>query len=514
MSRTRSLGPRLAPLAVAIGIALAPHTAAAAIGASFSGGELLLTTDAGDLVLLNCQLVGGQNDPTGQVLVNGADLTGVIPGGVQCGQVARIVVLADALSNDINLGAANPAAFTQLTSTSLSGGAGDDGIVGSFADDEIIAGPGSDDVFGGNGNDLIVRNPGDGTDSVDGEGGQDRQVVQGGNGADPFFVEPGDGSSLGDVHFSRNPGFDIFLTDVEELAVFGNGGNDSIDAGTLPAGLIALELFGGDDNDTIIGSAGDDLIDAGAGNDNVDANPGADSIALGEGNDLNTWNPGDGTDSVQSGGGSDRQVVQGGDNADQFSVEPGDGVTTGDVRFVRMPGFEIFLFDTERLSIFGNGGNDQINASALASGQISLELFGGDGLDTIVGSTDADFIDAGTGNDNVIGGGGEDTILLGDGNDISTWRPGDGTDSVTGGTGTDVQVVEGGGAADPFFVEPGDGSSTGEVRFFRNPGFEIFLSTMEQLDVFGNGGDDLIDASAMPAGLIELTLVGGDGNDT
>ena len=112
---------------------------------------------------------------------------------------------------------------------------------------------------------LIVVNDLGG--SVDGEGGQDRQVVQGGNGADPFFVEPGDGSSLGDVHFSRNPGFDIFLTDVEELAVFGNGGNDSIDAGTLPAGLIALELFGGDDNDTILlrASAEDTRVEA-AGN--------------------------------------------------------------------------------------------------------------------------------------------------------------------------------------------------------------------------------------------------------
>ena len=53
----------------------------------------------------------------------------------------------------------------------------------------------------------------------------------------------------------------------DSLVINGLGGNDTIDASTLPAGVINLTIDGGDGNDTITGSAGADMLIGGAGND-------------------------------------------------------------------------------------------------------------------------------------------------------------------------------------------------------------------------------------------------------
>lgn len=492
MSRSLPCRPTLAPLALALSLAAASLPASAALTASFSAGELTVGADAGESIVFGCEPVGGSADPTGQVLVNGATLGALIPGGVQCGQVSRIVVNADAGDSliDLSLGGVSVAAYPNISSTLINAGAGDDVVRGSYVADVIVGGPGTDRLAGGSGDDTFVWNPGDGTDTVEGQAGNDQQIVEGGSGADPFVVTPGDGSALGEVTFSRNPGFQIFLFGTEQLTVSGNDGDDTLDASSLPVGLIALELNGGAGNDTIIGSAGDDTIDAGAGNDSVDAGPGTDSIALGDGDDSNVWNPGDGTDSVQGGGGSDRQIVQGGGNADPFFIEPGNGSTTGEVRFFRNPGFEIFLSATEQLAVFGNGGDDTLDASALPAGLIALELDGGDGNDTIIGSAGADQIDAGPGNDTVDGNPGNDSIVLGAGDDLNTWNNGDNSDSVLGGDGDDRQVVNGAPLGDVMAISAG--VAPFDVRFARSNlvPFTVDMASVESLEVNGGDGED------------------------
>ena len=66
----------------------------------------------------------------------------------------------------------------------------------------------------------------------------------------------------------------------DTLVVAGLGGNDTIDASALNAGLINLTLDGGDGNDTIIGSRGADVLIGGAGDD---------VITGGAGNDVAFW---------------------------------------------------------------------------------------------------------------------------------------------------------------------------------------------------------------------------------
>jgi Ca2+-binding RTX toxin-like protein len=501
MNRLSAVAPRLAPLSLMLGLALHTTTAAGAITATFSAGELTLVTDAGDDIQFNCEFVGGNPDPAGQVLVNGGTLLAQIPGGVQCQQVVRIVIEGDALPNEfvIGSGSAFNAVYPNLASARINGGGGDDEIFGSDAADELIGGPGTDRMLGRGGDDVFIWNPGDGTDTVFGEDGSDRLVVNGGGGADPFSVTPGDGSSFGEVTFTRNPGFSIFINSTETLAVFGNDGDDVIDASTLTAGLIALELSGGAGNDTIIGSSGPDLIDAGPGNDSVDANPGADTILLGDGDDQNIWNNGDGSDTVLGEGGNDRQIVNGGTAADQFEVTA--GTAPFEVRLARLsPGpFTVDMATVETLEVNSADGDDLIDAGTLPANLIALQLSAGAGNDTIIGSSGADQIDAGPGNDSVDANPGTDTVLLGEGDDVNVWNNGDGSDTVFGDAGNDRQIVNGGAADERFAINTG--AAAFDARFARlSPGpFTVDIAGVEALEVNSFDGSDEFNTVGLPS---------------
>ncbi|MFK7821565.1 MAG: PKD domain-containing protein [Planctomycetaceae bacterium] len=64
--------------------------------------------------------------------------------------------------------------------TTLSGGSGNDYIVGGYGDDIVYAGSGNDRVWGGNGNDLLLGQTGN--DRLD--GGRGRDIIIAGKGAD------------------------------------------------------------------------------------------------------------------------------------------------------------------------------------------------------------------------------------------------------------------------------------------------------------------------------------------
>ena len=64
------------------------------------------------------------------------------------------------------------------------------------------------------------------------------------------------------------------------------------------------------------------------------------------------------------------------------------------------------------------GGDDVVEASALAAGAIQLTADGGDGDDVLVG---------GAGNDVLLGGEGDDVLIGGPGIDILDGGPGDNT---------------------------------------------------------------------------------------
>ena len=186
--------------------------------------------------------------------------------------------------------------------------------------------------------------------------------------------------------------------------------------------------------------------------------------------------------------------------------------------------------NTSTIQVFGQGGNDTISLDESNGALPAAQLFGGAGNDTLIGASGNDQLFGGTGDDILLGKGGDDLLFGGSGNDTLTggagsdqmfgqsgkdrmiWNPGDGSDLMEGGDGNDTAEVNGGNGAETFTI-----SANGtRVRFDRVDPAPFFLDigTTENLVLNANGGDDIITAGNGLAGLIQLTLDGGAGNDT
>jgi Ca2+-binding RTX toxin-like protein len=158
-------------------------------------------------------------------------------------------------------------------------------------------------------------------------------------------------------------------------------------------------------------------------------------------------------------------------------------------------------------NLFGGNGND-----TLVGGSGDDQLFGQAGNDILLGKGGNDLLFGGDGNDTLTGGDGNDQVFGEAGNDTMIWNPGDDNDLFEGGDGTDTAVVNGGNGAETFSIT----ANGSRVRFDRlSPApFTIDIGTTENLVLHAGGGDDTITAGNGLASLINLTLDGGDGNDT
>jgi Ca2+-binding RTX toxin-like protein len=215
----------------------------------------------------------------------------------------------------------------------LSGGPGDDTIVGSGASDVLLplaggarvdllrqtaAGEGADTVsgievvVGTPGADVLVGSDADeiflaggGKDTVSGGGGSD--VLLGGNGADDLSGDAGDDVLRGDDaaaagdRLDGGPG-----TDVADYGASATGVSVSLQSGSGPAGdtIGSVEMVSGsphadaltgdDATNTLMGGAGDDAIAGGAGNDVLAGGDGGDTVAGEAGDDYLTGEGGGG----------------------------------------------------------------------------------------------------------------------------------------------------------------------------------------------------------------------------
>src|SRR3954471_10799669 len=184
------------------------------------------------------------------------------------------------------------------TPGAINGTSGNDTLVGTDGPDTINGFGGDDSLVGGNGSDSIVG--GDGNDTLDGLDFRNAEVVDtldGGLGDDLFRIGyPGDViTDAGgidtvdayDLSYTLGAGLEnlIVHNDVSEggqtafgnsldnqirvtygtATVDGQGGND-----TMIGGWLAVHFFGGDGNDSLVGSEGRvDWLDGGAGNDTL-----------------------------------------------------------------------------------------------------------------------------------------------------------------------------------------------------------------------------------------------------
>lgn len=434
-----------------------------------------------------------------------------------------------------------PAGVVKLT---LDGGAGNDTLLGSQGADTLIGGTGNDFVFGDNGNDVALLgdgddtfewNPGDGNDTVEGGIGTDRLRVFGSaaseninilaNGGRTLFLRDvanvtidtndletieyralggADNITVGDLAGTpdvtrididlrgANGGGDGAADTVtangtqaqdvivvsgdaggvtvgglqaainvfhqeqanDRLVVNGQGGDDLIDAGSLEADGIQLTINGGLGNDVIVGSEGNDQVNGGDGND---------TALLGAGDDTFTWNPGDDNDTIEGQDGVDRLLFNGANIAEQINVTANGGRVqfTRDIAKVVMD-----LDDTEVIEYHALGGADRVvvgDLSGTDATEVRIDL-----ASTLGGSA---------------GDGAADQIVI-------TGTAGDDT----------ILVVRNGSTVEVF------GLAARVV-------IENFEASLDSLVIHALGGDDVVEASGLTAGSIQLQAFGGEGDD-
>lgn len=301
-----------------------------------------------------------------------------------------------------------------------------------------------------------------------------------------------------------------------DLVVEAGEGDDAVTINT--ANLLSVTVDGQGGNDALTGNNDADQLRGGAGNDVIVGARGNDDAEGGAGNDVITWNNGDGSDVVDGDGGNDETVVNGAPTAgDEFTIKP-----QGDrVRFDRVNlGLFFVDFTSERLTVNGLGGNDEMTADpglaaltalTLRGDQGTDTIAGGDGADRILGGDDADAVSGNAGADVLQGDRANDAVNGGAGDDTLVWNNGDGSDTNDGEDGFDTIEVNGASAGDEFTVAPAAG---GRVLFERTNlvPFSLDVATSEELELNGLDGDDRFDAQ--PGTGLAMVVSGDVGNDT
>ncbi len=243
--------------------------------------------------------------------------------------------------------------FTDTIATTISGGNGDDNLVGGAGAVTLRGGNGKDILAGGPGAEMLVG--GNGTDSIDGNGGSDVALM--GNGNDTFVWDPGEGS---DIVEGQN-GADTMLFN-------GAAAAEQVD---LSANGHRLRFFRNPGNIT---------MDT-AGVENVDFNAlgGADVVTVNDlsGTDVDSVNVDlAGTLGGASGDGAGDRVIVNGTNGDDTIHVDGD---TGAARASGLAATVNVLHPevaNDRLEVNTLAGMDTVDAGGLAPGVIKLVVNG------------------------------------------------------------------------------------------------------------------------------------------
>ncbi len=495
---------------------------------------------------------GGNGDEAFTITANGTrvrfDRINPAPFTLDIGTTEALVINANG-GNDTISTSGNLAALISLT---IDGGAGNDTILGGNGIDTLLGGDGSDFVDGNQGNDVAFLGADD--DIFNWDPGDGSDIVEGGSGTDTLTFNASAANEIIDVtangartQLARNVGAIVMdLNDLEKitlnalggvdvinvndltgtdatqvdinlagtiggssgdaaadtvtvngsaaantisiigagtsvsitglpalvnitnaegandaLTVNGQGDNDTIIATTVPAGVIKLTLDGGAGNDTLNGSQGADTFFGGDGADFVFGDNGNDVAFLGNGDDVFQWDPGDGNDTIEGQANFDELRFNGSNASENYNIAANGGrlLLARDVANVTTD-----MDDVEKIRINLLGGNDTIIVGDLTG-------------------TDATSIDLRLGASGGGGDGGSDSV------------------TVNGTNGTDtINVTASGGVVTASGLQAAVSLTDAEVA-------------NDRLTINGNGGDDTINAGNLAAGLIQLTINGGLGND-
>ena len=498
------------------------------------------------------EINGGNGSETFTITANGTrvrfDRLDPAPFFLDIGTTENLVLNANGGDDTITAGNG----LAGLIKLTIDGGSGNDTITGGDGNDTLIGGDGNDLIIGGRGNDTaqlgagddtFVWNPGD-SDVVEGQDGIDTLVFNGANinekidisangsrvrltrdigtvtmdlngiehiqlnalgGADNITVNdlsgtgvtqvaidlaspPGSGAgdlAADSVTVNATKGDDVIevlgqdgsLTvaglpelvtisaseATDALVVAGGAGNDTLSAMTLPALNTMLTLDGGAGNDVLLGSRGDDRLLGGDGKDFVDGNQGNDIALLGAGDDVFQWDPGDGSDTVEGEAGTDTLVFNGANINERMDISANGerARLTRDIGNITMD-----LNGVEHIEVNARGGADTVTVNDLTGTdvkQVAIDLAGTPGSGQGDGAADSVTVNGTGGNDHI-------TVAS------------SGASVVVNGLAAQVTIA----GAEP---------------------------DKDSLVVNGAAGNDTINASALTAGQINLTINGDAGDD-
>lgn len=249
----------------------------------------------------------------------------------------------------------------------LQGGSGAERLVGGRGDDFADGGRGNDSAFLGAGDDTFRWDPGEGSDSVEGQDGRDAMTFFGADVPEAFDVA----ANGHRVRFFRNVGnITMDLSGVERIDTLALGGADTLTQHDL---------------------SGTDLV---AENVDLAATPG-------------------GTAGDQA---VDTVIVSGTAGDDLVNV-------TGSAATARVDGAQATVTvshseATDALQVDALAGDDVVLASGLTAGVLRYSASGGDGDDVLIGSAGDDALRGDAGDDVLIGGLGIDALDGGPGANV------------------------------------------------------------------------------------------------
>ena len=354
-----------------------------------------------------------------------------------------------------------------------------------------------------------------GNDSIYGLAGDDRIITNDGD----DYVEAGDGDDEVNSYKDLNGQY-LYYPSTGKATIYGNAGNDLL---TGKSGNDTI--YGGTGNDELHGNDGDDLLYGDEGNDTIAGGAGSDQIFGGVGNDFILTEGGN--DTVTAGDGDDWVNSYFNKTVDWFYY-----TYAGGIQIFGGNGNDTLTGTTDDDRIFGESGNDNLTGltgNDYLDGGIGNDklsgwagndtLIGGDGNDELNGNEGNDYLDGGDGNDNLNGGDGYDQITGGAGNDVIT--TGDGVDTVYGGDGDDWVNSYFNKTVDYFYYQ-----YTGSAVIYGGNGNDTLTGNTGDDKIYGERGNDKIDGLTgndyLDGGIGDDkisgwsgddTLIGGEGND-
>lgn len=300
--------------------------------------------------------------------------------------------------------------------------------------------------------------------------------------------------------------------------VHGQDGNDRL---TLGRGND--HATGGDGNDTVSGQDGDDSLWGNAGNDLLAGDNGNDLVNGGEGNDTITL--GTGEDTIDGGAGIDTLLIDtSGTPANAYVCEIDLSQTTSNVGAVGVSQGRDNVTNIENiqfigdisLNVTGDGGSNTIDLDAgndtVNAGDGADAVYAGAGDDDINGGAGDDFLQGGLGNNQIDGGVGTDTALYeGSFANYSITEDGTGFDVTGTGLSDDVDNVE-------LFSFSDQILTAGMIRSNATNGNDTIAGSTGNDTVDGGAGNDSVAGGAGDDEIFDAlgddTIDGGAGSDT